>query len=220
MKVLVVEDESLVAIEMAQCVKKAGFKVCGVANSPQEAYKLAHKYKPQIIIMDINLDAEENGVDIVFNLNKVFQTSVIYLTAYYDKNTLEEVAKTNFVQYIIKPYKQTELISTLKLTALRCCSYSDDLGCGYSYNPHTKELTCKNIHVNLSHKESQLFYLLYMAKGNLVNTQTIDYEIWSDKIVSDTTRRTLLHRLRQKIPDFDIKKDSNVGYRLLCYNTQ
>jgi DNA-binding response OmpR family regulator len=215
MKVLVVEDETLVAIEMAQCVKKAGFEVCGIANNPDEAYKLAHKYKPQIIIMDINLGAEENGVDVVFNLNKTLNASVIYLTAYHDKNTLEEVAKTQFVQYIIKPYKQTELVSTLKLTALRCTSYSDDLGYGYSYNPHNRELTCKEQVVNLSHKESQLFHLLYLAKGTLVNVHTIDYEIWSDKVVTETTRRTLLHRLRQKTPHFKITKESNAGYRLI-----
>ena len=215
MKVLVVEDETLVAIEMAQCVKKAGFEVCGIANNPEEAYKLAHKHKPQIIIMDINLGAEENGVDVVFNLNKTLNASVIYLTAYHDKNTLEEVAKTQFVQYIIKPYKQAELISTLKLTALRCTSYSDDIGYGYSYNPHTRELTCKDELIKLSHKESQLFHLLYLAKGTLVNVNTIDYEIWSDKVVTETTRRTLLHRLRQKTPHFEIKKESNVGYRLV-----
>ena len=215
MKVLIVEDESLVAMEMAQCIKKSGFEVCGIANNPQEAYELANKYKPQIIIMDINLSAEENGIDVVFNLSKTLNASIIYLTAYHDKSTLEEVARTEFVQYIIKPYKQTELISTLKLTVLRCCSYRDDLGYGYSYNPHTKELTCKEEFVNLSHKESQLFHLLYLAKGTLVHVDTMDYEIWSDKVVTNTTRRTLLHRLRQKIPHFEIIKESNVGYRLL-----
>jgi len=215
MKVLVVEDEFLVAIEIAQCIKKAGFEVCGIANTPQEAYSLAHKHKPQILIMDINLSAEENGVDVVLNLSKTLNVCVIYLTAYHDKNTLQEVAKTDFVQYIIKPYKQTELISTLKLTVLRCASYHDDLGYGYTYSPHTRELTCKDELVNLSHKESQFFHLLYLAKGNLVDVNTIDYEIWPDKVVTDTTRRTLLHRLRQKIPKFEIKKESNVGYRLI-----
>jgi len=212
--ILVVEDEILVAMEIASCVKKNGFDLCGVANNPEEAYRLAHKYKPQIIIMDINLGAQESGVDIAKNLNRNIDSAIIYLTAYHDKNTLEEVAKTQFVQYIIKPYKQTELISTLKLTALRCQTYSDNLGHGYSYNPHTRELTCKESIINLSHKESQLFNLLYLAKGSLVSAEVIDYEIWPQKIVTDTTRRTLLHRLRQKILNLEVKKESNVGYRL------
>lgn len=215
MKVLVVEDETLVAMEIAQNVKILGYEVCGIANKPEEAYKLAKKHKPQIVIMDINLSSDETGVDIAKNFNKTQSCSIIYLTAYHDKQTLEEVAQTEFVQYLIKPYSKTEFESTLKLTAMRCNTFSVDLGNGYSYNPHTKELTCKAQPIILTNNESLLFHTLYQAKGNLVRNSEIDYEIWPNKSVSETTRRTLMHRLRQKISHFEIKKESNVGYRLV-----
>lgn len=214
MKVLIVEDETLVAMEIAQNIKMLGYEVCGIAHKPEDAYKLAKKYKPQIVIMDINLSSDETGVDIAKNFNRSLECSIIYLTAYHDKKTLEEVAQTEFVQYLIKPYSKTEFEFTLRLTALRCENLSIDIGNGYSYNPHSKELICNGALINLSHNERLLFHLLYRSKGNVLSFEVIDYEIWPDKGVSSTTLRTLIHRLRQKIPKLSIEKVANIGYRL------
>ena len=215
LSVLIVEDETLVAMEIAQSVKLAGFEVCGIAHKSETAYKLIHKQRPHIIVMDINLGEEESGIDIASNIHRHLDSAIIYLTAYHDQKTLEDASKTNFIQYILKPYNKAELISTLKLTALRCQTYSVNLGNNYTYKPHTKELTCKDKIITLTNNEQLLFHLLFQARNNLVSSEILDYEIWPTKIVSDTTRRTLVHRLRQKIDGLTIEKVSNVGYRLL-----
>jgi CheY-like chemotaxis protein len=86
--VLVVEDESIVSKDIQHSLKKLGYNVVGAASTGERAFELASSEKPDIILMDIMLKGDMNGVETAQKVKEELQIPVIYLTAYADESTL------------------------------------------------------------------------------------------------------------------------------------
>jgi DNA-binding response OmpR family regulator len=211
--ILVVEDESIVAMDIVLTLERAGFLHCSSAKNPKEAYHYAKKCPPVVLICDINLGEEENGIDVAKTLHTHFGCAVVFLTAYNDTKTLEEVAHIPFAQYLSKPYTSVALLSMVKLALLRHTQTLLHFG-EHAYNPFTKTLSYREKTLVLTHNETLLFHLLALKEGALLGEAELDNTLWPFKAVSQTTKRTLIHRLRQKIAPLQILKVSNLGYRL------
>jgi DNA-binding LytR/AlgR family response regulator len=115
-KILVVEDENIVAKDLINTLEKLGYEVVGHANKYEKAIELAKKEKPDIILMDIMLKGEKTGIDAAKMINKELNIPVIYLTAYADKDTLEKAKITEPYAYIIKPYKEVDIKTAIELS--------------------------------------------------------------------------------------------------------
>lgn len=211
--ILVVEDESIVAMDILLTLESAGFSQCTSAKNPKEAYRCAKKQPPTVLICDINLGEEENGIDVAKTLHTHFGCAVVFLTAYNDTKTLEEVARIPFAQYLCKPYTPIALLSMVKLALLRHTQTVLHFG-EHAYNPFTQTLSYCEKPLALTHNETLLFHLLALKEGAVLSEAELDNTLWPFKAVSQTTKRTLIHRLRQKIAPLQILKVSNLGYRL------
>ena len=113
-KILIVEDEGLTAMELQQKLKFWGYEVPTFAFSKKEAVKKAKKMKPDLILMDIVLKGEGDGIDATFEINNFLDIPIIYLTAYDDKETMKRVQITQPSDYILKPYKDSELHESIE----------------------------------------------------------------------------------------------------------
>ncbi|HWK06773.1 MAG TPA: LytTR family transcriptional regulator DNA-binding domain-containing protein [Puia sp.] len=102
--ILIVEDESIVALDLSEGLKRGGYTIAGMANNAQAAKTLFEKGETDIVLMDIHLKGEKDGIDTVVDLMKIKQTPVIYLTAYMDAATVERVKKTYPAAFLSKPY--------------------------------------------------------------------------------------------------------------------
>lgn len=108
-KILVVEDEGLTAMELQRKLKFWGYDVPTFAFSRREAVKKAEEIKPDLILMDIVLKGEGDGIDAVKEIRDNIDVPVIYLTAYSDESTVERAEVTEPYGFIIKPFEEKEL---------------------------------------------------------------------------------------------------------------
>lgn len=114
-KILITEDERIIAEDIRQTLLKYGHDIVGVAASGEEAITLVEDKCPDIILMDIMLAGDLNGIETVRYLNDRFQIPVIYLTAYADETTMKEAFDTDPVAFILKPFKDKQLFAAVEM---------------------------------------------------------------------------------------------------------
>jgi two-component system, response regulator PdtaR len=103
-KLLIVEDESIVALELESRLTDLGYSVCGIVASGEDAINLAIAEKPNIILMDINIKGPIDGVVTAEKIKEIIDIPIIFLTAFTDSNTLQRAKITEPYGYIVKPF--------------------------------------------------------------------------------------------------------------------
>ncbi len=118
-RILVVEDESVVAKDIQWSLKGLGYEICGWASSGEEAIRKAKELRPDLVLMDIVLKGDMDGVQASERIRKSFNIPVIYLTAYADDHTLQRAKVTEPYGYILKPFEERELHTTVEVALYR-----------------------------------------------------------------------------------------------------
>ena len=113
MKVVIVEDDFIVADHLRLMLEKHGVQVIDVTESYEAAMALIPQ-RPDLFFVDIRLSGEKTGIDLAHQLNKN-NLRFIYLTANNEINTLKEAAKTSPLTYITKPYKEGDILALLEI---------------------------------------------------------------------------------------------------------
>ncbi|MFM1874356.1 MAG: hypothetical protein RL266_93 [Bacteroidota bacterium] len=113
--VLVVEDESIVAKDIQNSLKKLGYAVPSVENSGEDAITAAGLHRPDLILMDIMLKGDISGIEAAEQIKNRYQIPVIFLTAYADESTLSKAKVTEPYGYIIKPFKEIDLHTSIEM---------------------------------------------------------------------------------------------------------
>jgi len=108
-KILVVEDEHIVAMDIQFTLETLGYKVCGIVSSGEESVEKAFRINPDLILMDIKLKGKMDGISAARQIQSKVKIPVIYLTAFGDENTLKELVVTQPYGYINKPFVEHEL---------------------------------------------------------------------------------------------------------------
>ncbi|WP_321421411.1 response regulator [uncultured Methanobacterium sp.] len=116
-KILIVEDEIITAMDLAAQLGEMGYLVMDTVTTSQEAIQKAELFRPDLILMDIVLSGELDGINVAEHIQDL-DIPVVYLSAYTDDSTVERALKTSPYGYLPKPYKIDELYSTLE-TALQ-----------------------------------------------------------------------------------------------------
>jgi DNA-binding response OmpR family regulator len=203
---------------MKRTIEWAGYYVVGIANNSQAAISTMFKEHIDIIIADINIKGELNGIETAKLIQKNFNVPVIFLTSYHDDDTLADAAGVNFTGYIVKPYLDAHLLREVKLASLRFGLNNAlepvELNNGYIYDIQNKVLLKDNQAISLTKKEEQLLHILIQNKNQIVTNEYVDLVIWHEYSTYDENRRQLLFRLRKKVPDLEIETIKGVGYTL------
>jgi signal transduction histidine kinase len=118
-KILVVEDESIVAKDIERCLKNLGYTVSATVVSGEEAIKKAGEDKPDLVLMDIVLQGEMDGIEAAKQIRSRFNIPIIYLTAYADEAILERAKITEPFGYILKPFEDRELHIIIEIAVYR-----------------------------------------------------------------------------------------------------
>jgi PAS domain S-box-containing protein len=114
-RILVVEDEIIIAEDIQRKLKKMGYVVPEIASSGEEAIKKIKENIPDLILMDIVIHGNMDGIETAGRIHSIFDIPVVYLTAYADEKTLERAKITEPFGYLIKPYKERELHVTIEI---------------------------------------------------------------------------------------------------------
>ncbi len=113
--ILVVEDESIVSKDIQNSLKKLGYNVVGACNNGEEAVELASEKQPDLVLMDIMLKGEMSGIDAANIIRSRLNIPIIFLTAYADESTLSKAKVTEPYGYILKPFKEIDLHSSIEM---------------------------------------------------------------------------------------------------------
>lgn len=123
-RVLVVEDESVVAVGIQAMVQDAGHDVVGVARSGEEAVEMARETRPDVAIVDIKLPGMD-GIETTRRLLEINHTAVMILTAYADPEFVEGAAAAGAFTYLLKPVNKEALCANLSLAAARAAEFNE-----------------------------------------------------------------------------------------------
>ena len=113
--ILLVEDDDIIAKVIGWRLEKLGYSLCGRASSSAEAMDLLGRSVPDLILMDINLKGETNGIETTKMIKKRIHIPVIYLTSHLDDNTLARAKETYPEGFITKPFNDNDLKVAIEL---------------------------------------------------------------------------------------------------------
>ncbi|MAG12990.1 MAG: histidine kinase [Spirochaetales bacterium] len=114
-KILVVEDEGLVALSLKKCLESLGYDVPATAAASDEVVKKTAEISPDLILMDIRLKGDVDGIELAEWLKQTYKIPVVFLTAHSDQKTLERAKQTAPFGYIVKPFEEKSLHSTIEM---------------------------------------------------------------------------------------------------------
>ncbi|MCG8576251.1 MAG: response regulator [Flavobacteriales bacterium] len=174
--VLVVEDESIVSKDIQHSLKKLGYNVVGAASTGEKAFELAASELPDIILMDIMLKGDINGIETAERVKKELNIPVIYLTAYADESTLAKAKVTEPFGYIIKPFKEVDLHTSIEMAL-------------YKYSKEKEVLKERDLFYSLIENKESNDFIFVKSKSRLVKIKTEDIyyvEALKDYVVINT----------------------------------
>jgi PAS domain S-box-containing protein len=114
-KILIVEDEAIVACDLERRLLKAGYTVPSIAASGEQALRSIEQTSPDLVLMDIHLQGPSDGIAVASEVRNRFHLPVVFLTAYADKDTLERAKATEPYSYLVKPINHINLSSTIEV---------------------------------------------------------------------------------------------------------
>lgn len=123
-RILIVEDEKIVALDLKRRLTKLGYQITGMAASGQQALALVDQDLPNIILMDIHIQGNMDGIEVASLLQKTHNVPVIYLTAYSEEKTINRAKATKPYGYLLKPFSDRELHIVVQVSIER---YESDI---------------------------------------------------------------------------------------------
>src|SRR5208283_2216108 len=117
--ILIVEDEAIVAADLAGKLGRLGYDVVGTAARGEEAVELAGRLLPALVIMDIRLKGSMDGIEAAEAIGTKVDIPIIYLTAHSDAATLARAKVTGPFGYILKPFEERELATQIEMALYR-----------------------------------------------------------------------------------------------------
>lgn len=118
-KILIVEDETIVAKDIQNVLQKNNYEVIGTADNAEVAMNYISKNLPDVILMDIMIKGNMNGIELSQKIKAEYAIPIIFLTAYSDPTTLEKAKLIEPYSYITKPFKNSDILSAIEITLFK-----------------------------------------------------------------------------------------------------
>lgn len=116
-RILIVEDEAVTSVMLEKTLKELGYEVVGSAFDGKEAIELARDKRPDLILMDIRIQGDMDGIETAKQIYQQYNIPSIYLTAHSDEDTIKRAVESGPFGYLIKPFKERELYSNIEMVA-------------------------------------------------------------------------------------------------------
>lgn len=213
-RLLIVEDESIVAMDIERRLKKLGYDIVGVAADGLRALQLIGEQLPDIILMDIHIRGSQDGIEIAAQVHEDYHIPVIFLTAFSEDATLSRAKAAKPYGYLLKPFSERDLNATIQVALER-----------YQYDA---ELHKRDVHLRLAldsahlgtwemHSPSEPILFGYMPNGYLKRIGRWE-EFSSSIIEADRDRVTKQIELLRKKNNADVEiefqvENASLGHR-------
>ena len=218
MKILLVEDNEAITMGLKYLLEEEGFN-CIVAGTYQEAIAAYCEEEPDLILLDISLP-DGDGYNLCKKIKKEQDTPVIFLTAKEEERDVVQGFELGADDYVIKPFRNRELISRIRNVLRRCGKDNEILKCGYlKMDTGTGKVYSNGEEILLTKLEYKILNIMMNHAGRLFTRDEILAHIWdvNGNFVNDNTLSVTIKRIREKIGDKDgslIKTVRGMGYRI------
>ncbi|NIF07732.1 response regulator transcription factor [Chryseobacterium sp. Tr-659] len=226
-KVLLVEDEAVLAMVVKETLEMNGFEI-EVANNGVEGWARFKNGKPDICVVDVMMPRKD-GFSLVEDIRKVDDlVPIIFLTAKVQTADVLKGLEIGGDDYMKKPFSMEELMlrikklvrrSSIKPTESSTDSLVDNTIGKFYFNFKRLELSYENIIINLSQREAELLNLLIIHKNNILERQTALIKLWEDdSVFAARSMDVYITRLRKFLaldPSVSILNVRGVGYKLI-----
>jgi DNA-binding LytR/AlgR family response regulator len=118
-RILVVEDESIVAKDIQRTLEKLGYEVPATASSAESAFQKLEEVEPDLVFLDIKLKGEQDGVHIAEHIKDRYDIPVIFLTSFVDQDTIDRAKVTEPYGYLVKPFNEGDLKTTVEMALFK-----------------------------------------------------------------------------------------------------
>lgn len=217
-KIMLVEDNEGIIMGLEYLLMQEGYEVL-TARTASHAAELIEGNECDLILLDIMLP-DGDGFALCRELKSKGQTPVIFLTAREEEEDVVKGLEIGADDYIIKPFRNRELISRIKNVLRRSGKGSKVLRCGkISLNTETGKVLCGETEISLTKLEYKILFSMMSYPGKLFTRDEILADIWdiSGNFVNDNTLSVTMKRLREKLGDTEgqlIKTVRGMGYRV------
>jgi len=183
-KVVIVEDEALIALDLEMIMESMDFNVVGISDNGDEALDIIASRDPDLILLDVNIKGQLDGIQLAEIIRTKTKKPFLYVTSYADKETLDRAKHTLPYGYILKPFSEAELKATIEIALFRFANDKERT---------SPELETINhaIHSDLTLKEFEVLLDIYNGLAN--------QQIASKQFVSVNTIKTHVKNLYSKI---------------------
>lgn len=218
MNILLIEDNEAIILGVQYLLEQEGFRVL-TAQSAAQGIKSFQEETCHLILLDVCLP-DGNGFELCRKFRESSEVPVIFLTAREEEVDVVRGLELEADDYIIKPFRNRELISRIRNVLRRSGQAQTVLRCGdISLDTVTGKVRRGEEEITLTKLEFKIFYAMLSYPGKLFTREEILAEIWdsSGNFVNDNTLSVTMKRIREKIGDMDGKRISTVrgiGYRL------
>ncbi len=175
-KILVVEDESIVAKDIQNTLIRLGYDVPATASNAASAFQKLDDIMPDLVFLDIKLKGDIDGIEIAEKIKNSYEIPVIFLTSFVDKTTLDRAKVTEPYGYIIKPFKEVDLHTSIEMAL-------------YKYSKEKEVLKERDLFYSLIENKDSKEFIFVKSKSRLVKIKTEDIyyvEALKDYVVINT----------------------------------
>jgi len=242
--IMIVEDESIIALNIREILIIQGYEVTGIATDSASASALLERRTPDLILMDITLKNREDGIELARKITADLEIPIVFLTANDKDKTIDRAIDIKPYGYILKPFKEAVLKSTIEIalknfaanqklaTTIDTISHEYTtiqnrllleenakshfvrLKHGYLYDTQEDVLLLSGKEVPLNDKEKKFMRLVVKNFGQVVSVEQIENYVWDGELVGEGALRSLIFRIRQKVPKDLITCYSKIGYKV------
>jgi len=224
-KIMVVEDEKLTMLFITETLEDYGYEgILEYASGQEIIDTIKQGTVPDLVLMDINIKGSKDGIQTATEILKLCDIPIVFMSAYNDKRTINEVLAVSLYGFLSKPFNERELYIALEIawknfyqhvvvdeaeTKMRIQLYDNCY-----YDIETQNIYLENRMVSLSHNQQVLLETLIKDVNSIVDKELLSYNIWGTKEESSSALRTVVYLLRKKLDGIQISSQSKHGYLL------
>lgn len=156
-KILISEDEVIIAEDIAASLEELGYETCAI-DTGEDTLDMIRETQPDLVLLDINLRGKADGVEIGARIRQEFNIPFIYLTAYADKATLDRAKKTEPDGFLVKPFDEKSLRSAIEIALYKYDNHNGKAIDGVQRNTKEPEVAADYIFVKVKHRIIKVHY--------------------------------------------------------------
>jgi DNA-binding response OmpR family regulator len=217
MKILILEDESILAISMQEFLEDSGYEIEHYVNS-EEAFDAIYNQTFDLLLLDVKVSGKQNGFELLSTIRDAnINTPAIFITSLNDIENLTQGYKCGGCDYIRKPFDLAELkLRVEQVIKLHCFNSSEnliELDFNYKFDTKKLQLTLTDKVIMLSKTETRILELLIKQRGSVVTYEMFWEEVWGEWI-EPTNIRVQVGNLRKKLEHDFIRNIRGAGYSI------